>query len=368
MLIAQRLPARLAERAGRFLLVIGHERVELLDVVHDVHNGPVGDQLAAVRPAARSSLLDVAQEVQRQQPELLAICAQARLIDATLGDELAEDRQRGKAREHRVPAQQTRLKRCLRLPLERVAQPGLLHDQEVVAGARSAWLVLAQRDPRVEPWAPRVVLPPLARVVGDQQMPVAAPEDPRPELRPAKLPAAPRALPDELVFPVLDRAVDQRAPRRAPVASVLLGQPDEPVHQQRVGRGDRQPGVDHPPQAVGEVALHRLGQRRQVKAAPLRPATQPPAKRGVIGQRPRRELRQPQLRRHLLPQRQVALLGVEAAAIERLNERNASDPAHPSSRPPSAAATARRCAAQRPQTPTHRGSASSGYRDDRGGG
>ena len=59
-------------------------------------------------------------------------------------------------------------------------------DREVVAGARHSRLVLAQRDPRVEAWAPGVVLPPLARVVGDQQMPVAAPEDPGPGLRPAE--------------------------------------------------------------------------------------------------------------------------------------------------------------------------------------
>jgi len=68
----------------------------------------------------------------------------------------------------------------------------------------------------------------------------------------------------------------------APSETKSVGQVDEPVHQPGVGCGDRQPGVDHPPQAVGEVALHRFGQRSEVKAAPLRPAPQPPAKRRMI--------------------------------------------------------------------------------------
>ena len=150
-----------------------------------------------------------------------AIGAQARLVDPALGEELAEDRQRHEPREHRRPAQKARLKRDLQLPLERLAQPALLDDQKVVAGARRGRLVLAQRDPRVKPWAPRVVLPPRARVVRDQQMPVAAPEDPGPRIRPAKLAGAPGALPDQLVLPVLKRAVDQRTRRRAPGATAV---------------------------------------------------------------------------------------------------------------------------------------------------
>jgi hypothetical protein len=171
-------------------------------VVDRVADGPVGDQLAAVRAAARAALLDMREEVQRQQPQLGAIRAQARLVDPAPGDELAEDRQRVKPLEHRRPAQQPGLKRGLQLPLERITQPSLLDDREVVAGARHRRLALAQRDPRVEPWTPGVVLPPLARVIRDQQMPVAAPEDPGPGLRPPERAGAPGALADELALPV----------------------------------------------------------------------------------------------------------------------------------------------------------------------
>ena len=366
MLVAERLPARLAQRACRLFLVVGHERVEPLDVVDRMSDGPVGDQLAAIRAAARPALLDVREEVQRQQPQLGSVRTQTRLVDPVFGDEPAEDRQRIKPFEHRRPTQNTSLQRGLQLPLERLAQPWLLDDREVIAGARHRRLVLAQRDPRVEPRTPGVVLPPLARVIRDQQMPVGAPEDRGPELRPTELATAPRTLLDQLVLPLRDRAVDQRPQRRPPSAMEIIGQVDEPVHQQHVGRGDRQPGVDDPPQAVREVALHRLRQRTEIKSAPLRPAAQPPAERRMIRQRPRRELSQPQLRRDLLPQLQVALIAVEAAAVKRLHQAGASDLlAHPSSSRRSAPATVRPCAARPPQTPIRRGSASSGCRDDR---
>jgi hypothetical protein len=369
MLISQRLPARLAKRACRLLLVVDHERVEPFDVIEDVAHGAVPDQLAAVRATARAALLDVPKELQRQQPQLGAIRAKARLIEPTLGDELAEDRQRAKPREHRCPAQKPSLKRGLQLPLDRLTQPWLLDHREVIAGARHRRLVIAQGDPTVEPWAPGVVLPPLARVVGDQQMPVAAPEDPGPELRPTELAAAARPLLDQLVLPLRNRAVDQRAQRRPPRAAEILSQVDEPVHQQGVGRSDRQPGVDHPPPAVGEVALHRLGQRTQIEPAPLRPAPQPPAKRWMVGERARRELHKAQLRRDLLPQLKVALLGVEAAPVQRLDQGSASNLlAHPSSSRPSVSAIARPCAARPPRTPTRRGSAWSGCPSVRGGG
>lgn len=328
MLIPERFPARITQRAGGLVLVVGHERVELLDVLDDVADRPAGKQLAAIGAAARAARLDVAEELKRQQPQVLAVLTQARLVDPALRDELAEDRQGAKAREHRRPAQHSGLKGGLELPLQCLAQPRLLDHQQVKPGARRGRLVLAQWDPRVKPWAPGVVLPPLARVISDHQMPVAAPKRPGPELRPTELAGAPRALADERVLPIRDGAVDERAQRWTAGHAGLLGQPDEPPDQQRVGRGDRQPGVDHPPQAIREVALHRLRQRSQIKAAPLPPALQPPAKRRVIGQRARRELRQAQLRGHLLEDRQVALRRVEAAAVQRRHQRGARDPAH----------------------------------------
>lgn len=94
MLVSECLPAWFAQRACCRFLVIGHERVEPLDVIDRVADGPVGDQLAAIRAAARAALLDVREEFQRQQPQLGAVRAQARLVDPALGDELAEDRQR----------------------------------------------------------------------------------------------------------------------------------------------------------------------------------------------------------------------------------------------------------------------------------
>jgi hypothetical protein len=74
------------------VLVVGHERVELLEVIDGVADRRVLDQLAAVRAAAGAARLDVRQEVQRQQPQVLAVCAQGRLVDRALHDELAEDR------------------------------------------------------------------------------------------------------------------------------------------------------------------------------------------------------------------------------------------------------------------------------------
>jgi len=76
----------------------------------------------------RAALLDVSEEVQRQEPEILSICAQPRLVDPTLGEELAEDRQRHEPGEHRRPGQKARLNRGLQLPFERLAQPVLFHD------------------------------------------------------------------------------------------------------------------------------------------------------------------------------------------------------------------------------------------------
>jgi hypothetical protein len=73
MLVTQRFPARLAERACRLLLVVDHERVEPLEVVHLTADCPVGHQPAAVRAAPRAALLDVPEIVEREQPELTAI-------------------------------------------------------------------------------------------------------------------------------------------------------------------------------------------------------------------------------------------------------------------------------------------------------
>lgn len=186
VVVTQRQPARLAERACRLLFVVDHEGVEPLEVVHLVADGPVGHQLATVRAAARAALLDVREIVEREQPQPGAIGTQPRLVDPALGDEPAEHRQRAQACEHGRPAQAPGVQRDLQLPLERLAQPWLFDDGEVIAGARDGRLVVAQRDAGVEPWAPRVVLPPLARVIGDQQVPVAAPEDPRPPMRPGQ--------------------------------------------------------------------------------------------------------------------------------------------------------------------------------------
>ena len=324
MLVAHGEPARLAEALGGFVAVVGHERVELLDVAQQRGEGAVGQRPSPVAAAVLAAPAQLAEEVQREDAHLGGAGGQARLVDAALGEEAAEQRERVEARPDGRPAQRAGLQADLAVPLQAVAQPGLFDREEVIAGVHPYRLVLTQRDPAVELGVPEVVLPPLARVVGDREVLIAAAQR-RPLVdREREAALAPGARQAPLALPLAQRELHQRlrrGPARRPAVVEHLPKPPDELAVVAV---ESQALLDQPPERVGELALHRPGQAPQVELEPLR-MLRAPAKRRVARQVMRGEVRAAQLGGDPCPQLEVARRPEVVAAVELIELRVACD-------------------------------------------
>ncbi len=90
VLVGEPCPAWLAQALGGFVAVVGHERVELLDVAEHRGDRAVGERPALAGAAFAAALAQLAEEVQRQDAQLGRRGGQPRLVDAARCQEAAE--------------------------------------------------------------------------------------------------------------------------------------------------------------------------------------------------------------------------------------------------------------------------------------
>jgi hypothetical protein len=125
---------------------------------------------AAVTTAAEHVLppLQERPELQRHGTQLRRVVRQGRVNEVPGEGELAEPRGEHVYLQDRRPGQLPGLQLQAGVELDAVAQPG---RRDVVPGDRGVpvGLMVAARDPRIEPQAPQIVLPPRSVAVADGQ-------------------------------------------------------------------------------------------------------------------------------------------------------------------------------------------------------
>jgi hypothetical protein len=169
--VAEREPPVIPGRGGRFVPAVGHHRIEVAEETQGA-----GDRPRVQRPAAGLAaggplpppLPQERLEVQRHGAQLRGIVGQGGAGEPSGDGEPGKTGGEDMRLEDRRPGDLAGFHLQARVELGSFPQPGRLDvvpaDHGVPVG-----LVRAPRDPRVEPQAPQVVLPPRRVAVADRQ-------------------------------------------------------------------------------------------------------------------------------------------------------------------------------------------------------